>query len=351
MAIASLSGVPAAARPTHSLSAAELLAWRRRLLTPDGSGTGSSAGLDWLLDLAGGVSWSELQSLWLHPQQRVELRLSLEELEQLWRRHRLDAVPLQYLVGLCPWRDLELSVAPGVLIPRQETERLLELALSLAPLPEPGRPLCWADLGTGSGCLAVALARALPGSIGLAVEASAEALPQAQANLEALLPPASLLEWPDAGASQADPAAGSPGPEPLLPGVRLRQGCWWQPIEPWWGRLQLVVSNPPTSPRPCWRSWIRWCVITNPRWLSMEAPTGCRRFVRSLLVPRRPWLPVACCCSSITTTRAKRCWPCWRLPAWRTAAPTRISRACSVLPAAAGSPEASPPVMRRRHDR
>lgn len=248
MAIASLSGEPAAARPTHSLSAAELLAWRRRLLTPDGSGTGSSADLDWLLDLAGGVSWSELQLLWLHPQQRVELRLSLEELEQLWRRHRLDAVPLQYLVGLCPWRDLQLSVAPGVLIPRQETERLLELALSLAPLPEPGRPLCWADLGTGSGCLAVALARALPGSIGLAVEASAEALPQAQANLEALLSPASLLEWPASGASQADPAAGSPGPEPLLPGVRLRQGCWWQPIEPWWGLLQLVVSNPPYIP-------------------------------------------------------------------------------------------------------
>lgn len=259
MATASLPPEPASP-PFESLSGADLLAWRRSMLSLGDSGTGTPAGLDWLLDLAGGVRWTQLQSLWLHPQQRVQLRRPLEELEQLWRRHRVAAEPLQYLVGLCPWRDLELSVAPGVLIPRQETERLLDLALSLAPLPPSGRPLCWADLGTGSGCLSVALARALPGSIGLAVEASAEALRQAHANLLMLLEPGSLRDSP----LSAPPARQSAGEDlaevvpavpahaeaaaPLLPGVWLRQGSWWQPIQPWWGQLQLVVSNPPYIP-------------------------------------------------------------------------------------------------------
>ena len=274
MAIASQRGEPAVAPHSHDLNAIELLAWRRSMLSLEGGG-GSAADLDWLLDLAGGLSWPALQALWLHPERHVQLRCSLATLEELWRRHRLHAEPLQYLVGLCPWRDLELSVAPGVLIPRQETEQLVELALTLAPAAPAGRPLCWADLGTGSGCLAVALARALPGSVGLAVDASPEALRQAGANLSALLPPGSLLESsepappPQAAATVQTapvmaPAAAAPTcreAAPRLdetgpgleaawqhPGVRLRQGSWWQAIEPWWGRLDLVVSNPPYIP-------------------------------------------------------------------------------------------------------
>lgn len=258
MAIASLRGEPAADRHPHDLSAAELLAWRRSMLAIEGPGAGSAAGLDWLLDLAGGIRWAALQSLWLHPQRRVQLRCSLRELEALWRRHRLHAEPLQYLVGRCPWRDLELSVAPGVLIPRQETEQLLEMALALAPAPPPSMPLCWADLGTGSGCLAIGLARALRPSIGLAVDASPEALRQAAANLEALLPPRSLIEEPLATLPAITTA---PAPEStssvdasdwMRPGVRLRQGSWWQAVEPWWGLLQLVVSNPPYIPSAVW---------------------------------------------------------------------------------------------------
>lgn len=243
MAIASLSGESAVTPSAHAIRAAELLAWRHSMLALEGCGDGSAAELDWLLDLAGGLGWPELQSLWLHPQRSVALRRSLPELEALWRRHRLEAEPLQYLVGICPWRDLELSVAPGVLIPRQETEQLLDLAVSLAPTAPAGRILCWADLGTGSGCLAVALARALSPSLGLAVDASPEALRQAAANLTALLPPGSLLEGAEPGPSPATAAVDS-----LAPGVRLRQGSWWQAIEPWWGQLQLVVSNPPYIP-------------------------------------------------------------------------------------------------------
>ncbi|MCP9917174.1 peptide chain release factor N(5)-glutamine methyltransferase [Cyanobium sp. ATX 6F1] len=195
----------------------ELLAWRRRLL----EGGGQSAELDWLLDLAGGLRWSALQRLWLEPERVVRLVRPLQALEALWLLHRQRSIPLQYLVGVCPWRDLELRVAPGVLIPRQESELLVDLALiCLAALP-PG-PLRWADLGTGSGCLTVALAAALPpGSRGYAVDCSPEALAQVRLNLER--------------------AAGAAS-------VELRLGQWWAPLEPLAGQLDLVVSNPPYIP-------------------------------------------------------------------------------------------------------
>nr|WP_254217346.1 peptide chain release factor N(5)-glutamine methyltransferase [Synechococcus sp. CCY 9618] len=180
---------------------------------------GSPAAFDWLLDLGGGLRWSRLQSLWSHPEEVVQLNCSLEALEALWCRHLETHEPLQYLVGRCPWRDLELPVGPGVLIPRQETELLVDLALSLLP---PGRAdLSWADLGTGSGCLAIALARGLPASRGFALDASCEALARAAAN---------LAHWN------------------LAPQVTLLAGDWWQGLEPQWGHLDLVVANPPYIP-------------------------------------------------------------------------------------------------------
>jgi release factor glutamine methyltransferase len=197
------------------ITASELLAWRRRLLALGGD----AAALDWLLDLGAGLRWNQLQALWCHPEAEVRLHGSLEELEALWRRHLHTHEPLQYLVGRCPWRDLELPVAPGVLIPRQETELLVDLALSLRSVERPVAR--WADLGTGSGCLAIALARSLPASRGFAVEASPEALPQAGAN---------LTRWELQGR------------------VSLLAGDWWQPLAPWWGTLDLVVSNPPYIP-------------------------------------------------------------------------------------------------------
>ncbi|CAK6700922.1 peptide chain release factor N(5)-glutamine methyltransferase [Synechococcus sp. CBW1107] len=197
------------------VSATALLEWRRRCL---GQG-GHAADLDWLLDLAGGVAWSELQALRLHPDRQLTLSLSLEDLAGLWNQHLATAVPLQYLVGLCPWRDLQLQVAPGVLIPRQETELLVELALALSPPTDSS--LLWADLGTGSGCLALALARAWPASLGLAVDLSAEALAIARSN------------WQLGGVQEQ---------------ITPLQGHWWEPLRPWWGRLDLVVANPPYIP-------------------------------------------------------------------------------------------------------
>lgn len=211
------SGRAEASAP-ESLSGDALLAWRRQLLAEGGS----ASAFDWLLDLGAGLSWPELQALRLRPGRQVSLRCSRPELERLWRRHRCGHEPLQYLVGLCPWRDLTLQVAPGVLIPRQETELLVDLAIGcLEAGAAPRQALRWADLGTGSGCLALALARALPHSEGLAVDASADALMVAAGNMAA---------------------------EGLSRRVSLLQGHWWQPLQSWWGDLQLVVSNPPYIP-------------------------------------------------------------------------------------------------------
>lgn len=208
-----------AAAPATGLqcSGQVLLSWRRQQLALGGH----ASELDWLLEMAAGIGWQQLQRLQLSPEQAVALRSPLQEVEALWRRHRQGHEPLQYLVGRCPWRDLTLHVAPGVLIPRQETELLVELALERC-----GTPPLWADLGTGSGCLAVALARAWPTSRGLAVDRSPEALAQARANLQA---------------------------HGLLDRVQLLEGDWWSPLREYWGQLALVVSNPPYIPTAVWQ--------------------------------------------------------------------------------------------------
>lgn len=209
---------------TQCCTGAELLRWRRGLLAQGGN----AADLDWLLGMQAGLIWQELQRLLLSPERTVTLTASLQELEAIWEQHRTTQQPLQYLVGRCPWRDLELQVAAGVLIPRQETELMVELALSLFTASD-GRkrsPLLWADLGTGSGCLAVALARAWPESRGFAIDISHDALSQAGANL------------------------GSHG---LQEQVRPLQGSWWEPLRPHWGQLNLVLSNPPYIPTAVWK--------------------------------------------------------------------------------------------------
>jgi release factor glutamine methyltransferase len=197
------------------LTGEELLAWRRDLLRLGGEGQA----LDWLLDMAAGLSPSAFQTLRLHPHRPIGLQISRDDLERLWREHLVSSAPLQYLVGRCSWRTFEMVVGPAVLIPRPETELLIDLATQLMAITGP--TLLWADLGTGSGCLAMALAEAWPTSQGLAVDLSEEALSQARINLH------------NAGVGHR---------------VRLVQGSWLEALQPWWGRLKLVVSNPPYIP-------------------------------------------------------------------------------------------------------
>ena len=87
--------------------------------------------------------------------------------------------PVQYVLGTAYFAGMELAVTPATLIPRPETEELVQL-IEREQATQPGRRVL--DVGTGSGCLALALARALPAAAVLAVDISAEALAVARRN-------------------------------------------------------------------------------------------------------------------------------------------------------------------------
>ncbi len=96
---------------------------------------------------------------------------------------RAGGEPVAYLVGRRAFWTLDLEVTPAVLIPRPETELLLQLALARLP---PERALAVVDLGTGSGALALALASERPRAHVVATDASLPALAVARANAERL---------------------------------------------------------------------------------------------------------------------------------------------------------------------
>jgi release factor glutamine methyltransferase len=97
--------------------------------------------------------------------------------------------PLQHLLGVAPFMDFELRVGPGVFVPRPETQSLAEHAIAEAHLrgvSDTGIRIL--DLCSGSGALAIALARAVPWAEVTAVEASPEAIAYLEKNVSALAP-------------------------------------------------------------------------------------------------------------------------------------------------------------------
>ncbi|MDT9001129.1 peptide chain release factor N(5)-glutamine methyltransferase [Paucibacter sp. APW11] len=128
-----------------------------------------------------------------------------------WLQQRLAGVPLAYLVGEKEFHGLLLQVTPDTLVPRPDTEILVDWALELLPEGVPTRTI---DLGTGSGAIALALKHRRPAAEVHALDLSAGALAVAQAN---------------ASRHKLD--------------VHFHQGSWWQPLAG--ERFGLIVSNPP----------------------------------------------------------------------------------------------------------
>ncbi len=121
--------------------------------------------------------------LYTHSQDRLDPATAQKYLALIARRAAGE--PTQYLTGKQEFWGLEFEVTPAVLIPRPETEHVLEVALDRlgsrgSQTPSP--PLRVADVGTGSGCLAVALARNLPLAEIFATDISAQALEVARRN-------------------------------------------------------------------------------------------------------------------------------------------------------------------------
>jgi release factor glutamine methyltransferase len=96
-------------------------------------------------------------------------------------RRRARREPLQHILGWEEFRGLRVAVSPSVLVPRPETESLVEWALELAPSPR-----VVVDVGTGTGCVACAIAHERPGATVIAVERAPAAAAVAHANVAAL---------------------------------------------------------------------------------------------------------------------------------------------------------------------
>jgi release factor glutamine methyltransferase len=127
--------------------------------------------------------------LYAHPEEVLPEETTNRYLALIDRR--ASGEPTQYLTGKQEFWGLEFEVSPAVLIPRPETEHLIEVALDRLALRElrAGRPqktlgqnLQIADIGTGSGCIAVALAKALPMAKFVATDISPAALEVASRN-------------------------------------------------------------------------------------------------------------------------------------------------------------------------
>ncbi len=129
----------------------------------------------------------ELPRAALYLERRHELPEPVWERLEGWLARRAAGEPIQYITGRAAFRSLDLRVGPGVLIPRPETEGLVEAVLAVlraerARWPRP-RVL---DLGTGSGAVALALASEWPDASVTATDASGAALEMARANAAAL---------------------------------------------------------------------------------------------------------------------------------------------------------------------
>ncbi len=180
--------------------------------------------LDWLLVAVADLDNLSLRLETFRARPAIELTRPLPTLSQLWQQRLEQHVPIQYLLGWTTWRNLTLEVAPGILIPRPETELIIDLAQHWVlqhPTLRLDSPMQWADLGTGSGAIALGLAQSFPQADIHAVDISPIALEIAQRNAKQIH-----------------------GTKP----IRFYQGEWLDPLNRLQRYFDGIVSNPPYIP-------------------------------------------------------------------------------------------------------
>lgn len=177
--------------------------------------------IDWLLQ-----ELTDLDSLSLRTSnylKRLEINSSvtLSQLKQLWQKRVQKRCPVQYLVSKCHWRNFTIKVTPDVLIPRPETEIIIDIVAEITEKNPEFKRGNWLDLGTGSGAIAFGLAEILPDSKIYAIDKSESALKIAQENAQIL------------GYQQR---------------IKFYHGSWFTPLQGLNLQFTGIVANPPYIP-------------------------------------------------------------------------------------------------------
>jgi len=184
---------------------------------------------------------------------QVLLRENLDDLRKLWALRLSNRVPLQYLTATCHWRDLVLVVAPGVLIPRPETERMVDFVAGALDRSPNLAHIPWVDLGTGSGSLAISIAMELETIRKQGPNASSSEIDQVLVHAVDLSPTAVKIARLNVQRNFTEDATG-------LVHVRVHEGSWYEPLEmnalgrarvdnqEYIGTFGGIVSNPPYIP-------------------------------------------------------------------------------------------------------
>ena len=108
-----------------TISAKKFLLWKEKQILKGGD----KQSLNLLIDLLGGLSQREFNFLKINSEKKVRLKKNLDLLELFWDKHLHTRIPIQYLSGICFWRDLKLEFSNKVLIPRPETELIIDIVL------------------------------------------------------------------------------------------------------------------------------------------------------------------------------------------------------------------------------
>jgi release factor glutamine methyltransferase len=197
------------------ISVEDFLFWKQKQLSKGGDQQTFAV----LLDCIGGVSSSYINLITINPNGNLRLKKNLEFLESVWDDHLMSSCPMQYLCGTTFWRDLKLKVTKKVLIPRPETELIVDIVFNI--FRRKSEKLFFGELGTGSGAISIALALAYPFSEGVATDIDQDVLEIAIKNYIN-------------SSKQSN--------------LKFYCGNWWSPLESFKGKLDFAISNPPYIP-------------------------------------------------------------------------------------------------------
>lgn len=201
-----------------SISGQELSQWRQQAIANLAQAQLSPKEVDIFLQAVTDLDTLSLRLQSFREREKIPLSYSWSEITKRWQKRLQARVPLQYLLESVVWRNFTLKVSPEVLIPRPETELLIDIVAETVRGEEGG---IWVDLGTGSGAIAIGLASILTKAEIYAIDYSQTALAIAKENI--------------INTGFADR-------------IILKQGSWWTPLEKWKGQISGMVSNPPYIP-------------------------------------------------------------------------------------------------------